>query len=394
MRAPPGARRGLRTVRAELGRYWPTGLRGIRGLIASPPCPAFSAAGSRSGVPDLTVLVKMLDSEAVGTWDDWAPHQALVDGGLTLDGMLLAEPARWIDRWAPLWIAFEQVPPVLPVWQALARWLERRGYSTWAGVLNAADFGVPQTRQRAFLMAHRDGRVVMPPAATHDRTPTPTLFGDELVPWVSMAEALGLGGVETLDRREHTDWTSPMSVSRPAPTVTASAVDRNWVLHTNRGQEPDGSRQTRTLDRPAPAFTAKSIDQWVLNPGLAGWKDQDHHGRRRPLTEPAPSLAFGKDFASWCWERPATTIAGDSRCWPPGHKINQADIDRLGEDEAKARYGDRAGTEAVRLTVEQAAALQSFPPDWPWQGSKTSKAQQVGNAVPVLLARAVLEALQ
>lgn len=52
----------------------------------------------------------------------------------------------------------------------------------------------------------------------------------------------------------------------------------------------------------------------------------------------------------------------------------------------KDRYGDRAGTDAVRVTTAQAAALQSFPPGWPFHGSKTSQARQIGNAVPPLLA--------
>lgn len=47
-----------------------------------------------------------------------------------------------------------------------------------------------------------------------------------------------------------------------------------------------------------------------------------------------------------------------------------------------------------RLTVEEAAVLQSFPRDTPWQGRQSAKFRQIGNAVPPLLAFAVASAVR
>jgi DNA (cytosine-5)-methyltransferase 1 len=124
-----------------------------------------------------------------------------------------------------------------------------------------------------------------------------------------------------------------------------------------------------------------------LNTGR-DWKEGGSRDDAQTIApdQPGPTVT-GKSGGQWQWRRPATTVVGDSRLWPPGHKVNADDIARLGEEEAHARYGDRAGSEALRLEVWQALVLQTFPPDYPLQGSRTEQFQQVGNAVPPLLAR-------
>lgn len=73
-------------------------------------------------------------------------------------------------------------------------------------------------------------------------------------------------------------------------------------------------------------------------------------------------------------------LQGDQRIGRPGHK------DRAGGESQFA-------SGSVRVTVAEAAVLQSFPVGYPWQGSASKQYMQVGNAVPPLLAARVLSAV-
>ncbi len=324
---------GHNTVRADLYDYPP---RPSIGLIGSPPCPAFSIAGNGEGLVDVEPLQRVVSN----------PDRLTADGGGWNDptSALIVQTARWAHL-AQGWVALEQVPAVLPVWRAMAQGLMQAGWnSTWTGILNAADYGVPQTRRRAILIAHRH-RPVTPPAPTHAETPEPSMFGETLTPWVSMADALGWDGSVGYHRgvgmSERHGTRPPRPTDRAAPTVTTH-TGKDWVLNTRRDQRPDGTTQTRPLTKPAPTMTTISGSQWIFT-------------------------------------RPAPTITGDSRITTPGRHITG-----LG-------YSSQYGPNPVKVTVEEAAALQSFPSDYPWQGTKTSKFAQIGNAIPVGLAKAILE---
>ncbi|MFE1990007.1 replication initiator [Streptomyces parvulus] len=90
------------------------------------------------------------------------------------------------------------------------------GYSTWTGVLNAADFGLAQTRRRAFLIASRT-RPALPPEPTHaDGGTAADLFGDGLPTWRTMGDVLGCPPGEVITRGNHTTGGSRFPTTGPS----------------------------------------------------------------------------------------------------------------------------------------------------------------------------------
>ncbi|PSJ23930.1 DNA cytosine methyltransferase, partial [Streptosporangium nondiastaticum] len=167
---------------------------------------------------------------------------------------LTAEPMRWAFDLHPRWIALEQVPPVLPLWQHMAMLLRGRGYKTWTGILSAEEYGVAQTRKRAILMARLDGPVG-PPAPTHQAYVSgralqleDDLFGSPLPPPVSMAQALGWDaeGIRMAPAGVTSTMVDPREATDPAHTITGKATAA-WMLRNNSNR----NACVRELDEPA-----------------------------------------------------------------------------------------------------------------------------------------------
>lgn len=212
------------------------------------------------------------------------------------------------------------------------------GYEVDWRVLNCADHGVPQTRERTIIVCRRDGGPIVWPMPTHCET-----GGMFTLPWVTMAGALGWHEGDELTYNRGAGMTErhgprgPFSVDRPAPTV-----------HNN---------------------TAKDMRRMTLH-----YRQTDSHGT--PITcdvtdRPAPTIST----QSGSWTRPATTINGDNRVSAPGHH------------DPNVSGSQQAG--AIRLAIAELAALQGFPADWVWTGTKTTNAKLIGNACPPALTHAV-----
>ncbi|MFB1044228.1 DNA cytosine methyltransferase [Streptomyces chrestomyceticus] len=340
---------GQLTLRTDVARYPVRPFVGrTTGVIASPPCQAWSMAGKRLGLLDQPLVHQAVADLAAGR----DTRETLLGACRDERSLLAAEPMRYLQALntagEPEWVAMEEVPDVAPLWKQYAAILRSWGFSVWSGILNAADFGVPQTRRRAILLASRT-RPAEPPPPTHAQHGEPdTLFGPGRAPWVSMAAALGWGATD-----------------RPVPTVCAGGGPGG-------GPEPfpSGSRKTladardrgtwqhphRTRRTGGPAGTAPART-WSLR------TNSQANATVRTLDEPAGTLFFGHRANECVWvTEPATTTAD----------------------------ADAPVSEAIRITAPEAGVLQTFPADYPWAGNKGQQFSQIGNAVPPRLAAHLL----
>jgi DNA (cytosine-5)-methyltransferase 1 len=323
---------GLRTVCSDVRDVDPLHYL-AEGLIASPPCQTFSIAGKgtgRAAFDDVQLVVEALAARAV------PPTVSDVRTSLVV------EPLRWalarVDTGNPFdWIALEQVPMVLPVWHAIADVLLSNGYHVSTGHLSAEQYGVPQTRKRAFLIANRHEYVHLPWPTHVKYRKGGQVHDDEahLLPWVSMAQAL--------------DW-----------------GESSMLLSTYSTHSDYQNRGKRWGTEPAPTITTHANRNKV-------WHEQTVGGLprlRNPSGLPVDT--------SWPAHRPSTTVAGRALVVHPGEIAN------------RFNGSHKSRNDGVRLTVAEGAALQTFPPDYVWPCGLTATWEQIGNAVPPLLARTVL----
>lgn len=202
-------------------------------------------------------------------------------------------------------------------------------------ILDAADYGVPQRRRRVIIVAGPQRFEWSRP--THFGPEVPPLLRGGRRPWVTMGEALGIrvvgGGTTPRAAGRRDQRTMRDLTDEPSTTISMS--------HTGNALPFEVVGETDWLDRPSPTVTTTEVK------GTRG-------------------LAMFRKTASGIVRGSAPDRASDALWLATGIR---------------------------RVSVQQAATLQSFPPDYPWRGTQQSIYRQIGNAVPPTLAEAVGRAL-
>ena len=305
-------------------------------LAGGPPCQAFSTAGLRQAVNAESGRVVhgyfMMVKETKPRFFVFENVRGLLSAALV--------HRRLVDRSSPQEVPDDEDARLGSVMDKLILpTFKKLGYEVVYGVLNAADYGSAQVRHRVILLGSRDKefksavfrKQTSRPMMTLDIVPPThhrTARYGGIKPWRTLKEVIG----------------SLASEPPPASDAYTYSCERAAVF----ANVPPGENWKYFRDHPD--FGTEYLRQWMGEKALASGGGKEGYYRRLSWDAPAPTLtAQPQQLAS-------------SLCHP--------DFERP-------------------LSIPEYAALQDFPPDYVFCGSKSSRYRQIGNAVPTRLGEAV-----
>lgn len=252
------------------------------------------------------------------------------------ENWLFKEFIRMVDILKPEWVVFENVTGLLEMesgafFSGILADFHSAGYKCSYSVLNASDFGIPQRRSRLFLVASRNGIQL-------------DLGGTQPLPPVTVGDAFC--DLPTLENGANIDC-----------LPYACEPDSSFARLMRNG-----------LDQCSGHLVSRNA-AYIL--------------------ERYSHIQQGQNWAAIPSEL-MSNYADSSRC-------HTGIYYRLKEDQPSVVIGNYRKNMIIHpwfnrgLSVREAARLQSFPDWYIFKGSIGSQQQQVGNAVPPLLAKYVFQ---
>ncbi|HEM3463639.1 TPA: DNA cytosine methyltransferase [Streptococcus suis] len=299
---------------------------------------------------------------------------------------LYLEMLRIIKDKKPKFFLAENVKGILSlgkgkVIQMIIKDFESIGYKVDYKLVNAAEYGVPQARERVLIMGNRIGAENKFPETTH------SLTGENLLMPQAITTETAIG------------WLSDVPL-KPTDQKVDGKLVKNHIASENVKDKFWGRKydvnQHEICDylkywRDKAGWSTKKIDDHFGYKYTAGhWFRKDNNSGSIPkpsdwwelkkilgfddkydkqvTTFVEKPIKFEQSLRITNWDRPSDTITGTG----PEIHVN------------KER----------RLSVRETAILQSFPLEFEFTGSLNKMYLQVGNAVPPLLAQRVAESIK
>jgi len=319
------------------------GGRNVDIIIGGPPCQAYSSAGRARDVD--------------GMQND--PRNFLFESYV-----------RILDYYKPKVFVFENVSGILTacvkgrsiIQQVLSALGKNYNLidNPASMLLNSANFGVPQLRNRIIIIGVRKdigiqaAEVYKGILKTHYDPSAPEEERKGLKKYVTVRDAIAeLPPVEPgtgLQRQ-------PFKYSLANDFLKAIGSQKNTILldHICRKHNEDDRERYRTMAR----------EHWTFEELLEHRHDLQHENPR----------VFGNSYVVQWWDLPSKTI-----------------IAHLHKDGNQFIHPD--AQQARTITVREAARLQSFPDDFEFCGSRGDQFKQIGNAVPCLFAEAIAKSVK
>lgn len=276
---------------------------------------------------------------------------------------------RFLKEFQPKTFLFENVPGLLSiddgkVFQEIIQIFTELGYKVTAKILFAAHYGAPQERWRLILLGSRYCEVAHP-LPTHyaigranfrgGGTMTFQLDAAErknLLPSVTVGDAIG-----DLPRLQMGEGSEVIGYTTDAHSQYAMTMRNPSDVTFNHYAAKLSKQNAERMKHVLPGGAWRDIPHELLPKGMQRARKSDHTKRYGRLHNDGLS---------------GTVL---TKCDPHWGTVFLPDQDRT-------------------LTVREAARFQSFPDCYKFLGSRVSQYVQVGNAVPVLMAKAIAQQIR
>ena len=314
----------------------------------------------------------------------------------------------------------ENVPDILNfgghnVVEEIVEALEVLGYDARYTLMNTAFHGVPQMRDRVFLVAYRKElhvKIQFPKATNHMKLP-PGYAGTRAVA-LKFVDLLGGAGFLQADLGDES-LPSPITAEEAIgdlPSILGTSVTRGTRRFTelSRYRDTNEISEYAAMMRQWPGF---ECEQGVFD-HVIRYLPRDHavfremrHGAEYPEAH-ATAVRIAKREAKRLGYAPKTRkwqVLYDSivppyditkfpnRWWKlrPDYPARTL-MAHIGKDTYSHIHYDNA--QARTISVREAARLQSFPDGFIFSGAMNAAFRQIGNAVPPIMVTAIAEIIR